>query len=105
MGTPFIVVSLLVFAFAIQAQPDSPTVGGCPVFPPDNAWNTNISAFPVDPRSDAYIASINADGDEYLHADFGANPDYGIPYAVVSEKQPFEPVTFTEYGDESDPGP
>lgn len=95
----------LLTAFAVQAQPDSPTIGGCPVFPPDNAWNTDISDFPVDPRSDAYIAAINADGDEYLHADFGEDRDYGIPYVVVPEDQPFVPITFTEYGDESDPGP
>ncbi|MCC6802262.1 MAG: hypothetical protein IT319_05210, partial [Anaerolineae bacterium] len=38
-------------------------------------------------------------------ADFGENPDYGIPYVVVPEDQPLVPITFTEYGDESDPGP
>ncbi len=86
-------------------NPTPPTVGECPVFPPDNAWNTDISAYPVDPRSDAYVASISADGDEYLHADFGEDPDYGIPYVVVDADQPFVPVTFTDYGDESDPGP
>ncbi len=85
--------------------PTPPTIGDCTVFPADNAWNTDVSAFPVDPRSDAYLASISADGDEYLHADFGEDPDYGIPYVVVDADQPFVPVTFTDYGDESDPGP
>ena len=30
------------------------------MFPPDNAWNKDISAEPVDPNSDAYIANIQA---------------------------------------------
>jgi hypothetical protein len=81
-----------------------PMVGDCPIFPADNAWNTDVSAYPVDPRSDAYIASINEDA-EYLHADFGEDPDYGIPYVVVDKSQAFVPITFTDYGDESDPGP
>ena len=89
----------------VTPEKTAPTIADCPVFPPDNPWNTDISAYPVDPHSDAYIASINADGDEYLHADFGADPDYGIPYVVVDDQQPFVPITFTDYGDESDPGP
>jgi hypothetical protein len=101
-----VLASLLLISFALQAQPPAtPTVGGCPVFPSDNPWNTDISEYPVDPNSADYIAAINADGDEYLHADFGSNPDYGIPYVVVNEDQPRVPITFTEYGDESDPGP
>jgi hypothetical protein len=83
----------------------SPIIGNCPVFPADNPWNTDVSSFPVHPNSDAYIASISADGDEYLHADFGSNPDYGIPYVVVPGDQQPVPITFTDYGDESDPGP
>jgi hypothetical protein len=101
----FILASLFLLTFTVHAQADPPTVGDCPVFPPDNPWNTDVSGFPVDPNSDAYIASISADGDEYLHADFGEDPDYGIPYVVVDGDQPFVPITFTDYGDESDPGP
>jgi hypothetical protein len=82
-----------------------PTAGNCPVFPADNPWNTDISAYPVHPNSDAYIISISAGGDEYLHPDFGADPDYGIPYVIVKGTQPLVPITFTAYGDESDPGP
>ncbi len=98
--------SILIAAFVlIGVTVMPPTIGDCPIFPADNAWNTDISDYPVDARSDAYIASINADGDEYLHADFGADPDYGIPYVVVDADQPFVPIRFTDYGDESDPGP
>src|SRR5262245_11446352 len=38
------------------------------IFPADNAWNTDISAAPVDANSDNYIASIGASTG--LHADF-----------------------------------
>lgn len=84
--------------------PSGPSIGGCPVFPADNPWNRDISGDPVDPNSDNYIASINL-GASYLHADFGSPADYGIPYVVVPGTQPMVPITFNEYGDESDPGP
>ncbi len=82
-----------------------PTVGGCPVRPPTDPWNTDISREPVDPRSAAYIASIG--GADTLHADFGSGRygDYGIPVTVVPASQPLVPIRFTAYGDESDPGP
>jgi hypothetical protein len=82
----------------------SPQISGCSVFPADNPWNTDISAYPLDPNSDAYIASINQ-GRQYLHPDFGSNATYGIPYVVVPSGQGLVPITFTAYGDESDPGP
>ncbi len=82
-----------------------PTVGGCPVRPATDPWNTDVSQRPVDARSDAYIASIGGGG--FLHADFGSGQygDYGIPVTVVPATQPPVPVRFTAYGDESDPGP
>lgn len=75
----------------------------CPIFPRDNPINQEIAHAPVDPRSAQYIASIGAS--LHLHADFGANPAYGIPYSVVSARQPEVPITFTAYGAESNPGP
>lgn len=89
----------------VVAPPTGPSIGGCPIFPDDNAWNQDISALPAHPRSAAFIASISADGDAFLHADFGANPDYGIPYVVVPPTQPLVPITFGDFADESDPGP
>ena len=80
----------------------SPMIAGCPVFPADNPWNRDVSQDPVDPRSDAYIASIGAD--RTLHADFGSDPAYGIPWITVPASQPRVPMTF-DYADESDPGP
>jgi hypothetical protein len=76
---------------------------GCPILPASNALNRDISRAPVDPLSDSYIASIGAG--LHLHADFGANPSYGIPYAVVGPGQPRVPIKFGEYGAQSDPGP
>ena len=87
-----------------------PTVGarsiaGCPLFPDDNAWARDISSDPVDARSDAYIAYIlGSGGNKNLHADFGSDPTYGIPYVVVPESQATSNVTF-DYADESDRGP
>jgi hypothetical protein len=75
----------------------------CPIFPKSNPLNQDISHAPVDPRSAAYIASIGLGG--RLHPDFGTNPSYGIPYTVVGAHQPKVPIKFTEYGEESNPGP
>ncbi|MBI1279888.1 MAG: hypothetical protein GC179_17305 [Anaerolineaceae bacterium] len=81
-----------------------PTIANCPVFPADNPWNQVVTGLPVHPNSANYIASINSTK-QYLHADFGSDPTYGIPYVVVNGSQAKVPITFTDYGDESDPGP
>jgi hypothetical protein len=81
------------------------SVAGLQVFPSDNPWNLDISQEPVDPNSDALIASIGLDTG--LHPDFGTvwnGAPNGIPYVVVSGSQAKVPVTF-EYNGESDPGP
>ncbi len=82
-----------------------PQVGGCTVFPPDNAWNRNIAGDPVHADSARIIARIQAIGSDNLHPDFGENPDYGIPFVVVPANQPLVPIVYDAYGDESDPGP
>ena len=81
----------------------------CPLFPPDNIWNTPIDALPRHLLSDEYVATIGRDTE--FHADFGAGiwpPEdggpIGIPYVVVSADQPGVAVSF-DYDDESDPGP
>ncbi len=81
----------------------APREASCPIFPASNPINEDISHAPVDPRSAAYIASIGAGG--HLHPDFGTNPGYGIPYVVVGPRQPKVPISFSEYGEESNPGP
>ena len=80
-------------------------IAGCPLFPDDNPWAADISGYAVHPRSAAYMAAIqDSGGNQFLHADFGENPDYGIPYVIVPAGQPGVPVSF-DYADESDPGP
>ena len=83
------------------------SLNGAQPFPADNAWNTDISAHPVDPNSGNLIASIGLD--RGLFPDFGAGlwegAPIGIPYVVVAGTQPRVAVQFTDYGDESDPGP
>ncbi len=81
------------------------SLAGKQVFPADNPWNTDISSQPVDPNSDALIASIGLT--TALHSDFGTvwnGAPNGIPYVVVSGTQAMVPVTF-DYAGESDPGP
>jgi hypothetical protein len=81
-------------------------LGGCTVLPKTSPWNTDISAYPLHPRSDAFIASIGRD--EPLHPDFGTEYDgepIGIPYVVVPKGQRRVPVKFTLYASHSYPGP
>ncbi len=75
--------------------------GGRALFPSSNWWNQDISRAPVDPRSSAYIDFIGRD--RRLHPDFGP-PPYGIPYVGVGGSEPRVPVTFVDYGSESDKG-
>lgn len=75
------------------------------VFPADNPWNADISAYPIHPDSDVLLASIGLNTG--LHPDFGTEWEgapIGIPFVVVHDGQPFVPVSFY-YEDESDPGP
>ncbi len=88
-----------------EGRSGGPMLGGCPMLPADNPWNTDISAAPRRANSDAMIAKIQAVGSDNLHPDFGENPAYGIPFVVVPQNQPHVPIRYTAYGDESDPGP
>ena len=71
-------------------------LGKCRVFPSDNPWNQDISGAPVDPKSDRYLAAMNA-SNKRLHPDFGTvwnGAPNGIPYVVVAGTQGKVPVTF-----------
>src|SRR5215207_83741 len=94
-------------AFALSPAPaHSATVGGCPVFPPDNPWNQRVDRLPVLESSDAIVRSIGAT--ETMHADFGSRlwdgGPIGISFVTVEGSQPKVPVSF-DYADESDRGP
>ncbi len=77
------------------------------MFPDNNIWNRRIDSLPVDSSSAPYVNNIGASVG--LHADFGAGlwdgGPIGIPFVTVPGNQPLVPLIFTNYGDESDPGP
>lgn len=124
---PVPVVFLLVFYIVISSscskkavsQPaDQPGGGGTTctatkeaaeniqLFPSDNPWNLDISNAPVDPFNTQIIAGISSPA---VKADFGSGlwqgAPIGIPYVVVCGNQPKVAINYTDYGDESDPGP
>jgi hypothetical protein len=90
---------------AKRLMPAGPRIGGCRVFPPDNAWNQEILTAPSHPLSNQIIDHIQRIGSTALHPDFGENQSYGIPFVVVPASQPPVPISYDAYGDESDPGP
>src|ERR1700738_2285012 len=73
-----------------------------PLFPGNNWWNTDVSAAPVDPGSDAFITFIQSIyvNPKGLHPDCGGNdPDnpgnvFGFPYILVNGAQAKKTVTF-----------
>jgi hypothetical protein len=106
ISTPLGVVAA-VAALALAAPPaGAATVGGCPVFPPNNPWNQRVDRLPVLGNSDAIVRSIGAT--DTVHADFGSGlwdgGPIGIPFVTVGGSQPKVPVSF-DYADESDRGP
>ena len=92
--------ALLVLFVSAVLHGASPEIGGCAVFPSNNAWNTPVDRLPVDARSADYVQSAGAD--RPLHPDFGTGG--AIPYVIVKGDQPRVPVTF-QYAGESAPGP
>src|SRR5438067_1244178 len=110
----FLAVAPMVLAIPAIAQcpasvpvEGAPPPGPLPIFPPDNWWNLDISAAPVDGNSASYIAFVNNGGTRQLHPDFGGEVSpgsvdvYGMPYAIVDGSQPKLAVTF-QYWNESD---
>ena len=83
------------------------SLNGFVAFSPNNLWNTDISAAPVDANSANIIDYIGAN--VTLHPDFGAGlyagQSIGIPYQIVAGAQRKVTVKITAYPDESDPGP
>ncbi len=67
------------------------------VFPPDNLWNQNILAWPVDPSSAAII--------EALGAGTPLTCNYDMGFVLVPPTQERVPVKIVEFPKESDPGP
>ncbi|HZX93457.1 MAG TPA: hypothetical protein VFE90_03005 [Myxococcales bacterium] len=83
----------------VDATP--PSLAGCPMFPADNPWNTDISAEPVDPHSADYLAFMGG-ASLFLQPGFGG--PYGQPFMVVAPNQARVPMSFL-YASQSEPGP
>src|SRR5438094_10446398 len=66
-----------------KAEANAATIGNCPIFPSNNAWNRDVSNDPVDPNSAMYIATLNNQSNKNLNFGFGLWAPYGIPYNVV----------------------
>ena len=93
---------VIITALSMQG---GPLPAPLPLFPPDNWWNTDISAALVDTGSASYISFVGAT--KGLHPDFGGDVStgsaqvYGFPYAVVDSTVTKRAVHF-QYADESD---
>ncbi|HXU44674.1 MAG TPA: hypothetical protein VN783_04055, partial [Thermoanaerobaculia bacterium] len=103
--------SLATSPLAAQATPNGPLPTPLPLFPPDNWWNVDITSAPVDANSATYINFIGPT--RGMHPDFGGDEDpsdptntniFGMVYVSVPASQPLEPVTFVEFGSQSDSG-
>ena len=103
----------LAAACATPSLAEPPSIGGCPMFPESNVWNTPVADLPVAERSADYVSRIGADAT--LHPDFGAGlhegAPIGIPFVIVPMNQPKVAIRFKAFGDEpavpdeSDAGP
>jgi len=84
--------------------PARPGLGDFNIFP-DDMYEMGHSNYQVHPNSGSYL--LGGRGHK-LHPDFGTVYDgapMGIPYVIVTLAQPLVPMVYTDYGDESDPGP
>jgi hypothetical protein len=99
-----VLIALVTLVSSAQA---APTIGGCPMFPSNNYWNTPVDTLPLHASSAAWVNSIGTA--TKLHPDWGnvLADNYGIPFTTVTGSQPKVPITFDPDGapDESDPGP
>ncbi len=83
---------------------DEASLNGFVPFPSTAAWNTDISAAPLDPNN-TLITTASGFAGLHLHHDFSsvAGGDYGIPYVVVdSSTQPMVPINVVTYASDSD---
>lgn len=94
--------TVLFSSFAAAQQ----MIGGCPVLPTNNIWNTPVDTVPVLSNSSSMVSTIGAT--RGFHADFGSGTwnggPIGIPFVTVPGTQTKYPASFL-YADESDAGP
>jgi hypothetical protein len=82
----------------------SPTLGGCEMFPPGDEWNMDVSGATVDAGWTQKLMTFVNGSTLKLHPDFGGS-QYGIPINIVPQNQAMVPITFDSWPSESDPGP
>lgn len=83
---------------------ENASLNGFVPFPATSAWDTDISAAPLDPNNQAITSAAGFAG-LHLHHDFSsvAGGNYGIPYVVVdSTSTPLVPIDVIDYASESD---
>jgi hypothetical protein len=85
----------------------NPSLGGCPLFPADNIWNTPVDTLPVHASSNAWVDTIGRSS--AFHMDFGSGTwdggPIGIPLNIVSGAALTKSTVSFYYPEESDPGP
>jgi len=88
---------------AVPGKPGE--VGGCKMFPAEDAWNLDVSGVAADATWTKKVQDLV--GTAKIHPDYGVDGQdlYGIPLNVVPETQPLAPVSFDDYPEESDEGP
>ncbi len=88
-------LSILLLGCSSGSSGGSPvaTTGGCDIFPADNPWNLDISAYPVHASSATYLSNMSQT--TAFHPDWGTVSDgYGFPFSSGTGATP-EPITWT----------
>jgi hypothetical protein len=96
--------TILVVSCANMSTGDNASLNGFVPFSSTAAWNTDISAAPLDPNNTAITSAAGFAG-LHLHHDFSsvAGGNYGIPYVIVdSSTTPLVPINVLDYADQSD---
>src|ERR1035438_812930 len=75
----------------------------CPIFPPNDVWNTPIDQLLVDDHSGAYLENMEPQG--HLHAAFGSGRtgEWGTVYVLADGSTPRIQLSLTQI-DDSDRG-
>jgi hypothetical protein len=100
---------VVVLILASTSAPAQPVQGGPiplpqPLFPPNNWWNTDVSAAPTDLSGDGFLTFIGKT--KGMHPDFGGDAGggdiYGFPFIIVDGSQTKKTVTFVNWPEQSD---
>lgn len=75
------------------------------MFPSDNAFNRRVDSLAVRSQSSAVITKTSSLGANHMQFDVFSNPAYGMYPISVPASQPLVPISYDQYGSQSDPGP